>query len=499
MKHKKQMTNKKIVLTAVIGSLIVMAAMIANMLWTSRQTAAATNEAVSAVSTFYLDAMADRLAKTITNLINNNFDYMQKAVEFIGGEDIASEEELRDCLGEIKSLLALNHFALVDEDNVVYTQYTTYTGRSRHSFLTDAPLQDRIITTVSVYGSSKQLCLAIPTPDLMIMGKHFKVCFVQVDIREIVELLAFDDQGRTHFALYTKNGGNLSSTELGSVIRTNNLFNTLKGIVPDDVWEENCSNFESGKAGSISFISGNAEETLSYVPIQGTGWEMAVLIRDSVIQDQIHGVSERNLKTSRTQLGFTLAAVLILAAVLLFQLSMLSKEKLDEEKKTSRSFRTMANTDSLTGVRNKHAYTEAEKTLNEKLQTGELQDLAVVVGDINGLKHVNDTLGHAAGDRLIKDACNLLCAHFRHGAVYRIGGDEFVVILQGTGYDSMLDAVNALNQKVEENIKENEVVVSIGYASIRPDDRELRDVFERADQMMYERKKELKAMGAQTR
>ena len=499
MRQRKQITNKTIVLTAVIGSLVVMTTMIANMLWTSRQTATATSEAVGAVSTFYLEAMADRRAKTITNLINNNFDHMQKAVDFIAGEDIDSQEELRDCLGEIKSLLGLNRFALVDEDNIVYTQYTTYTGRSRHTFLTDAALNSRIITTVSLYGSSKQLCLAIPTPDLVIMGKNFKACFVQVDIREIVELLAFDDQGRTHFALYAKNGGNLSGTRLGPVIQDDNLFESLKGVIPDDVWEENYRNFEHEKDGSLAFELEGAEESLCYVPIRGTGWEMAVLIRDSVIQDQIRSVSERSLKTTRIQIIFTLVTVLILAAILLHQLGTLSKAKLEEEKETSRSFRDMANTDSMTGVRNKHAYTEKEKLINGQIRAGELQNLAVVVGDINGLKHVNDTLGHAAGDQLIKDACNLICEYFKHGAVYRIGGDEFVVILQGTGYDSMIDTIKALNRKVEENIKDNEVVVSIGYSSLNPDDRQLRDVFERADQMMYERKSELKSMGAHSR
>ncbi len=499
MRQKKQITNKTMVFTAVIGTLIVMTTMIANMLWSSRQTATATNEAVGAVSTFYLEAMADRRAKTITNLINNNFDHMQKAVDFIAGEDIGSQEELRDCLGEIKALLGLNRFALVDEDNIVYTQYTTYTGRSRHTFLTDTSLNSRIISTVSLYGSSKQLCLAIPTPDLVIMGKHFKACFVQVDIREIVELLAFDDQGRTHFALYAKNGGNLSGTRLGPVIQDDNLFEALKDVIPEDVWKENYRNFEYEKDGSIAFELEGAEESLCYVPIRGTGWEMAVLIRDSVIQDQIRNVSERNLKTTRIQIIFTLVTVLLLAAILLHQLGTLSRAKLEEEKETSRSFRDMANTDSMTGVRNKHAYTEKEKILNTQIRTGEMQNLALVVGDINGLKHVNDTLGHAAGDQLIRDACNLICEYFKHGAVYRIGGDEFVVILQGTGYDSMLDTIKALNRKVEDNIKENAVVVSIGYSSLNPDDRQLSDVFERADQMMYERKSELKSMGAHSR
>jgi diguanylate cyclase (GGDEF)-like protein len=122
-----------------------------------------------------------------------------------------------------------------------------------------------------------------------------------------------------------------------------------------------------------------------------------------------------------------------------------------------------------------------------------------VIGDINGRKYANDTYGQAAGDRLIKEACSLICEYFKQGAVFRIGGDEFAIILQGKGYDSMIEVVDELNRKVEENIKENSVVVSIGYSVLKEGDRQLKDVFERADKMMYERKKELKSMGAKTR
>ena len=477
MTQKKKITDKTLVLTAIIGSLLITAMVIANTLWVSKQSSDATNEAVSAVNSFYLEAMADRRAKIITNLINNNFDEMEKAVDYIDHEKIDSQEELRDTIGRIKSLLGLSRFALVDNDNIVYTRYTTYTGRTRHAFLSEEVIKSRTISTVSLYGSSKQLCLAIPTPDLSIMGKPFKACFVQLDIKDIVDLLAFDDQGRTHFALYSKNGGNLSG---------------------EDVLKENHENFENKAEGSMTFASGEVEETLYYVPIQGTGWEMAVLIRGNVIQDQIRDISAKNLAASRYQVIFTLVSVLLLAAVLLVQSRIISKDKLEVEKETSRTFHNMANTDSLTGVRNKHAYSENEIAINQKIQSGELEKLAVVVGDINGLKYVNDTQGHAAGDQLIKDACSLICEYFTHGAVFRVGGDEFVILLQGKGYDMMSEVINKLNRKVEENIKDNAVVISIGYSVLNQEDQQLSDVFERADRMMYERKKELKSMGAPT-
>ena len=194
--EKVRITKRIFTLTAVIGSLVILAMVVANTLWSSRQAVSATDEAVSAVSAFYLEAMAERRAHTITNQIDNNFEHMEKARVFIEEEEIASQEQLRETLGKIKSLLSLNRFALVDEDNVVYTQYTTYTGGSRHEFLSREKMEDRIVSAVTQYGSSRQLCLAIPTPGLIIMGKPFKACFVQIDMADIVNLLAFDDQGK---------------------------------------------------------------------------------------------------------------------------------------------------------------------------------------------------------------------------------------------------------------------------------------------------------------
>ena len=224
---RKRLTEKAVTITAAIGSVLIMVMVIANTYTASRQAISSTNQAVSAVSAFYLESMADRRSKTIANLINNNFDYMEKAVMVIDDAEIESQEDLRETIGKIQSLLSLNRFALVDEDDIVYTQYTTYTGGSRHAFLAEKTLEDRMLSTVFTYGSSKDLCLAIPI-DIKILSKQFKACFVQIDINDIVDLLAFDDQESTHFALYSANGGNISETELGPLIGTDNIFDATR-------------------------------------------------------------------------------------------------------------------------------------------------------------------------------------------------------------------------------------------------------------------------------
>ncbi len=495
---KKKITEKTFFYTAALGSVIVTAILLINTLWASRQTVNATNEAVSAVSSFYLEAMADDLAHTITNLINNNFDEMEKAVDIIENEGIGSQEELRSTIGKIEYLLFLSRFALVDDDNVVYTQYTTYTGGSRHEFLSEEVIDGRTISTVYLYGSSKQLCLTIPV-DFYAIGKHFRSCFVQIDVEDIVDLLIVDDEKRTFFGLYARNGENISDTDLGPSISKKNILEATKDLVSAKSWGKMCEDFAGEKEGNLTFTSHNTEETLCYFPVPETGWELVILISEGTIYDQIHGISEKNQAISRSQIMITLLSLLIFAVILLIQLSVISKEKLEAEMENSRNYQSMANTDSMTGVRNKHAYSDAEAALNEEIQKNNIEKLAVVVCDINGLKFVNDNKGHAAGDKLIKDASTIICEHFIHGAVYRTGGDEFAVLLRGKGYDTLETVIDELNRKMEENIKNDGVVISIGYSVLREDDEQLRDVFERADKMMYERKKELKSMGSETR
>ncbi|MBQ9377386.1 MAG: hypothetical protein IJU05_06275 [Schwartzia sp.] len=247
MRHG-QVSEKSFILTAALGSLLVMAIVIGTTLWASKQTAAETDEAVSAVSHFYLEAMADRRAKTIANLIDSNFDHMQKALAIIDEDKIDSQEALRTTIGQIKALLSLRRFALVDENDIVYTQHTTYTGGSRHAFLAGGKLKGRVISTVYLYGSSTQLCLAIPADGLVIMGKPFKACFVQIDIKEIANLLAFDDPGRTYFGLYDRNGENLSNTELGVIVSGQNILEATKDILSPEAWKNSAAILPAGRA-----------------------------------------------------------------------------------------------------------------------------------------------------------------------------------------------------------------------------------------------------------
>ena len=153
----------------------------------------------------------------------------------------------------------------------------------------------------------------------------------------------------------------------------------------------------------------------------------------------------------------------------------------------------LARLDILTGTRNKTAYRETEKTLQQMIDEGS-GAFGIVICDINDLKLVNDTEGHNAGDRCIKAACRLICRIFAHSPVFRVGGDEFAVVLKEQDYRNRLSLHAALKEKVQENNRIGaRPVVASGLAEYEPDtDRRVADVFNRADARMYEDKTELK-------
>ena len=152
-----------------------------------------------------------------------------------------------------------------------------------------------------------------------------------------------------------------------------------------------------------------------------------------------------------------------------------------------------SNRDALTGVKNRRSYMEAEAELNRRIKEGGQEEFAVAVCDINGLKSVNDELGHTAGDSLIRSASSIICNTFKRSPVFRIGGDEFAVLLMGSDFENRRSLAEAMSEKNTVNKQTGEVVVAMGMADFDPAaDSSVSDVFERADAEMYRDKAVLK-------
>lgn len=160
------------------------------------------------------------------------------------------------------------------------------------------------------------------------------------------------------------------------------------------------------------------------------------------------------------------------------------------------AMKNLAYVDSLTNVKNKLAYDDTVEYINEKIRNG-TAEFAVIMCDLNYLKHINDNLGHMAGDEAIQKTASILCKAFPLSTVFRIGGDEFAVIPTGLDYSRIDEKLDALKTMLESqrNISDNyleRISLAFGCAVFeRGKDTTYQEVFERADKIMYEEKKKI--------
>ena len=173
-------------------------------------------------------------------------------------------------------------------------------------------------------------------------------------------------------------------------------------------------------------------------------------------------------------------------------------EVVNAEKKAA-NMQELANRDALTGIRNKTAYDNELKMVATKLEDGETK-VGIAMVDLNHLKKINDTYGHDKGNIAIQKICRIICTIFEHSPVFRIGGDEFAIILRGRDYENYRKLEERFNAELDQIARNSalqpweQVSAAIGAAFYDETvDSGVDSLFKRADYVMYERKKAMKA------
>ena len=176
------------------------------------------------------------------------------------------------------------------------------------------------------------------------------------------------------------------------------------------------------------------------------------------------------------------------------ELTIHTKEHID-------SLEEKAQYDPLTSVYNKGEYSNYIQKLQDQIdESKEKMEFAFVVFDCDNLKLVNDTYGHDKGDIYLKTASQLICQVFKDSPVFRIGGDEFAVILEGESYQNRGELIQKFEKMEIESCKNaeskfDEVNVAFGLAIYEAQgDTFVIDVARRADQLMYENKRQRKSI-----
>jgi diguanylate cyclase (GGDEF)-like protein len=238
--------------------------------------------------------------------------------------------------------------------------------------------------------------------------------------------------------------------------------------------EERCLKCHASQGYVVGQIRGGISETVPLAPLATAG--------QTAFQSLIYG-----------HIGIWLIGILgILWS------SQIVRRSLVRQTEAEQNLVDMATHDKLTGLFNRAYFHETLQQLDD-LKT---QPISILMADIDLLKQTNDTLGHDAGDELIRRTSSVFSDCFRaNDTVARIGGDEFVVLIPNANEDIARVILNRLKTALANHndfYEGSPLEISFGIATSRPDEL-IADVQKRADENMYEEKLRRKAERAQKR
>ncbi len=286
--------------------------------------------------------------------------------------------------------------------------------------------------------------------------------------------------------IYSPDGEIIYSTEPADIGQVNNkaYFHDIKtqSAVRAEVIPRSNMSLEN------EVMSTDVVET--YVPIMKDDKLIGIFEIYYDISEQRHRLSSFIYKSYGVLFAITVG---LLAAVIVTFLK--ADKNVKERDRAEEMLRLLSLTDELTGLYNRRGFS----TLSEqqfRIAHRDKKPLLLVAADLDGLKGINDTLGHAEGDIALIETAAILRECVRESDIIaRIGGDEFALLL--TGGDQRFDTeklLSRLEKLIEKHNRKGKhkwkISLSIGFASRSPDsEQSLDDLIRRADTMMYEQKK----------
>lgn len=228
--------------------------------------------------------------------------------------------------------------------------------------------------------------------------------------------------------------------------------------------EQTAKDFADGKGGMTAYFSASLDEYLytAYEPAKVNDWFVMLTVPESI-------VFKETAYIEKVLFWLGIYEACTLAVYFLWDIIRTRKEMHAKEK--------MATTDLLTDLKNRNAY---EQVL-EKYELNFPACLTCIYADANGLHELNNSQGHAAGDRMLQTAADALVEFFGRENVYRIGGDEFLAFVEVDLDDAARKALAAKEKAAEKGYH-----VSIGAASGRENTAA---IVKAAEQRMYEDKR----------
>ena len=286
-------------------------------------------------------------------------------------------------------------------------------------------------------------------------------------------------------AIVDMNGGILSASGAASnaCLQDGNILTTIEGENREAA-KSLRGRMNNGSRGNVYISLNKQKQLLTFVPLGAPGWDMVLGVSDAYVDRQIG-----YLRKNTSNMIVSLLLVIIIFFCIVMVINIVGKIRSNEKKK---ELEDKADTDQLTGLNNKLA---TERKIKEYMAKHPDKQSMMFILDIDNFKKINDTMGHAFGDEVLRSLGTQIGSIFRASDIIgRVGGDEFMVFLKDIPND---ETILKEARKVEEffkNFQAGEYVkykatASIGVAVFPQEGAEFEALYKAADQGLYKAKK----------
>ena len=306
----------------IIGSFILAILMIAGTFWMGQSAKRDTEDAVRTVSLLYLDELTGRREQVVENNLQSRINTIQVAIDLMNEEDLSDAEHLAAYQKHMVQLFSLDKFAFVDTEGTIYTWRGLQDNIEEYSFDYQT-LSGPEISIYTTEDGQKQVIIAAPV-NLALGDKTLCVCFMAINMKDMLAGVSMDTNTNdaTFCNIYTTEGWALTDAVLGGLAAEDNLISAMKGAAFEQpyTFESFQKTFTQGEKGVVSFTYNDIRETLSYLPIKGTDWQLTYLIRESVISERIGSISADSVRRSLMQSLLTIVVMGVMFGLVFMQI-----------------------------------------------------------------------------------------------------------------------------------------------------------------------------------
>ena len=420
------------------------------------------------------------------DILDVNYQFLDGVAAQIGADGELISEKNQNMLSAIKSTTSIDHVALIEPNGTAHYENGDVKDVSHRDYFQEGITGKRILSDPiqSVVDHETRVILGVPVKHgdsiLGILGASYNVT--------ALNHLMFDDlfEGEGFCIIINENGdivtldGNSTHQKISY---DDNFFDFYSqwNFHGKDSLQAIHDAFQTQTDGLVKLIQPEDPESsryIAYAPLHLNNWMMCYVIPVSVANANYEFVHNYELALN--------AYFMLLVVLLIWRIAMIHTR---DHKELVYS----AQIDGLTAVYNKE---HTQPAIDEFLQMSRPDTLhAFLILDIDKFKDVNDTYGHAVGDKILQRVGEFLKSQFRDGDIIgRIGGDEFVVLMkQVSSREAALVRVQNMVERIR-SIKHPEmdgqaITFSVGVAFSPEQGIRFDDLYRNADKALYQTKR----------